>query len=104
MILNRLVLLSVLLLPLSAMASSFAGTTAGTSAGSASDASSGSSNSSSGDEKVVLDARADAAAFVASAGEIRGAQLQAALVQLRERDAQAHAASDMELAQAILAR
>jgi len=89
-----------LLLPLAAGASSFAGT----SAGSASGASSNSSGSSSGDDKVILAARDDAAAFVASDGQIRGARLQAALVHLREQDAAARATSDLALAQALLAR
>jgi uncharacterized protein (TIGR02448 family) len=50
----------------------------------------------------VLQARDDAASFVASDGRIRGAQLEAALRYLRERDASARRASDMQLAQAIL--
>ncbi len=81
----------------------FAGSFAGTSAGSASGASSNSSGSSSGDDKVVLDAREDAAGFVASNGAIRGAWLEAALIHLRETDAAARQASDMELARKILA-
>lgn len=80
-------------------ASSFGGSSAGSSAA----GSSASSGSSSGDDKVVLQARDDAASFVASNGRIRGAQLEAALRQLRERNADARRASDMELAQAILA-
>lgn len=90
---------AVLLLPLSAFASSFAGT----SAGSASGASSASSGSTSGDDKVVLDARDDAAGFVASEGRIRGARLEAALLLMRERNEAARSASDLELAKAILA-
>ena len=86
--------------PLAAFASSFAGSSAGTSAG----GSSASSGSSSGDDKVILRARDDAAAFVASDGQIRSARLEAALRQLREREAQAPAASDLQLALAILAR
>lgn len=82
-----------------AMASSFAGSSAGASSA----GSSASSGSTSGDDKVVLQARDDAASFVASDGRIRGARLEAALRQLRERDADARAASDMQLAQAILA-
>jgi uncharacterized protein (TIGR02448 family) len=82
-----------------AMAGSFAGTSAGgTSAGS-----SASSGSTSDDDKVVLQARDDAAGFVASDGRLRGARLEAALRQLRARDQRAHQASDMQLAQAILA-
>ena len=80
-------------------ASSFAGTSAG--AGSAS--SGASSGSPSGTDKVVLQARADAAVFVASDGRIRGARLEAALRHLREGSAEARAASDLELARAILA-
>ena len=77
---------------------------AGSFASSASSAGSATSGSSSGDDKVVLQARADAASFVASDGRIRGARLEAALRLLRERDADARTASDMRLAQAILAR
>jgi uncharacterized protein (TIGR02448 family) len=84
----------------SAFAGSFAGTSAGTSAAGSS-ASSGSTSPD--DDKVVLQARDDAASFVASDGRIRGAQLEAALRHLRERDADAQRASDMQLAQAILA-
>lgn len=95
-------LLAVLLLALAApvFASSFA-----SSAGSATSGSTaGTSGSTSGDDKVVLQARDDAAGFVASDGRIRGAYLEAALRELRVRDADARAASDIELAQAILAR
>ncbi len=82
-----------------ALAGSFAGTSAGgTSAGG-----SASSGSTSDDDKVVMQARDDAASFVASDGRIRGAQLQAALRQLREHRPEARLASDMQLAQAILA-
>ncbi len=84
----------------SAFAGSFAATSAGTSAAGSS-ASSGSTSPD--DDKVVLQARDDAASFVASDGRIRGAQLEAALRHLRERDAGAQRASDMQLAQAILA-
>ena len=83
-----------------AQASSFAGTSAG--AGSAS--SGASSGSTSGNDKVVLQAREDAAGFVASDGQIRGARLEAALRVLREDSAAAREASDMALARAILAR
>ncbi len=82
-----------------ALAGSFAATSAGTSAA----GSSASSNSTSGDDKVVLQARDDAASFVASDGRIRGAQLEAAMKHLRELNAGAQRASDMQLAQAILA-
>ncbi|MGH8025470.1 MAG: DUF2388 domain-containing protein [Pseudoxanthomonas sp.] len=90
-----------LLLALSApvLASSFAGSSAGASSA----GSSASSGSTSGDDKVVRQARDDAASFVASEGRIRGARLEAALRQLRERDPAARNASDMQLAQAILA-
>lgn len=59
--------------------------------------------SSVGDDKLVLDARDDAARYVASGGEQRGAQLEAALGHIRTR-APALQASDRELAEAILAR
>ena len=94
-------LLVVALLVLSAPV--FASSFAGSSAGASSAGSSASSGSSSGDDKVVLRARDDAASFVASEGRIRGARLEAALRQLRERNPEARTASDMQLAQAILA-
>lgn len=97
---TRLLLASALLaLSFPVLAGSFAGSSAGTSAG----GTSASSGSTSSDDKVVLEARDDAAAFVASDGRIRGARLEAALRQLRERRLDARAASDMQLAQAILA-
>ena len=55
------------------------------------------------DSKVVREARDDAASFVASAGEIRGAQLEAALLAIRTQLPQARSASDLQLAEAILA-
>ncbi|WP_263147109.1 DUF2388 domain-containing protein [Pseudomonas sp. RIT-PI-AD] len=55
------------------------------------------------DDKVIRAARDDAASFVASAGAIRGAQLEAALQTLRQRDP-ASLASDMQLAEAVLVR
>lgn len=91
---------AVLALPAAASASSFAGTTGGTTANGASNT----SGSVSGDDKVVLAARDDAAAFVASDGRLRGAQLESALRLLREKRADARMASDMQLAHAILAR
>ncbi|HLD65838.1 MAG TPA: DUF2388 domain-containing protein [Pseudomonas sp.] len=53
------------------------------------------------DHKLVLAARDDAGSFVASAGQIRGPYLEAALQRLRA-DNPALQASDQELAQAIL--
>ena len=55
------------------------------------------------DMKVVLAARDDAASFVASAGDIRGANLEAAFAVLRAQLPQARDASDQQLAEAILA-
>ncbi|MBG4730758.1 DUF2388 domain-containing protein [Pseudomonas aeruginosa] len=55
------------------------------------------------DMKVVTEARDDAASFVASAGAIRGAQLEAAMRTLRSRLPEAREASDQVLAEAILA-
>jgi uncharacterized protein (TIGR02448 family) len=55
------------------------------------------------DDKIVLAARDDAADFVASHGDIPGAQLEAALVHIRQRLPQL-LASDLQLAQAILSR
>ena len=53
------------------------------------------------DRKLVLEARDDAAAFVASRGQLRGAWLEAASASLR-RDCTCGGASALELAQAIL--
>lgn len=55
------------------------------------------------DSKVVLEARDDAASFVASEGSIRGAQLEAAFSTLRDRVPEARDASGLTLAEAILA-
>ncbi|CAK9891949.1 MULTISPECIES: DUF2388 domain-containing protein [Pseudomonas] len=55
------------------------------------------------DSKVVREARDDAASYVASRGEIRGAQLEAAFNTLRQRVPEARQASDQVLAEAILA-
>ena len=55
------------------------------------------------DMKVVLAARDDAASFVASQGDIRGARLEAAFATLREQLPEARHASDHQLAEAILA-
>jgi uncharacterized protein (TIGR02448 family) len=53
------------------------------------------------DHKLLLAAQDDAAAFIASDGQLRGAQLESALVFLRRTQPKLHA-SDLELAQAIL--
>jgi len=53
------------------------------------------------DRKVVLAAQDDAAAFVASNGQLRGARLESALSYLRHVQPGLQA-SDLELAQAIL--
>ncbi|MGJ3443298.1 DUF2388 domain-containing protein [Pseudomonas sp. Je.1.5.c] len=53
------------------------------------------------DRKLVVQARDDAAAFVATDGSIRGARLQAALDTLRH-DRGYHSVGDLELAEAIL--
>ena len=55
------------------------------------------------DMKMVLAARDDAASFVASQGDIRGARLEAAFATLREQLPEARHASDQQLAEAILA-
>jgi uncharacterized protein (TIGR02448 family) len=57
------------------------------------------------DRKLILAAQDDAAAFIASDGQLRGAQLEEALLALREQLRQSQpklCASDYELAQAIL--
>jgi uncharacterized protein (TIGR02448 family) len=94
--------LALLALPTLALASSFAGTTGGASSNASSDGTSASSDSSSGDDKIVFDAREDAAGFVASDGQIRSARLEAALAHLRQRNERARVASDMQLARLIL--
>ena len=55
------------------------------------------------DSKVVREAHDDAATFVASQGDIRGVQLEAAFNTLRDRVPEARHASDQVLAEAILA-
>ncbi|MCY1546316.1 hypothetical protein D9M68_823060 [compost metagenome] len=55
------------------------------------------------DSKIVLAARDDAASFVASQGAIRGVQLEAALDTIRSQVPEAQNASDLVLAEAILA-
>ncbi|MDH4870702.1 DUF2388 domain-containing protein [Pseudomonas sp. BN515] len=67
-----------------------------------SDATSDVTSSSFDDDKIVLAAREDAASFVASNGDIRGARLEAAFKHIRSAQPQL-AASDLQLAQAILA-
>jgi uncharacterized protein (TIGR02448 family) len=100
---HRLILLGFLLIATPAFASSFVATL--DQIGDALSASvDGTSDltSSIGDSKLVP-ARVDAASFVASRGEIRGARLEAALRYLRE-EGVAPGVSDMRLAEAILAR
>lgn len=55
------------------------------------------------DSKVVMEARDDAASYVASGGDIHGARLDAAFNTLRDRLPEARNASDRTLAEAILA-
>nr|WP_314641153.1 DUF2388 domain-containing protein [uncultured Pseudomonas sp.] len=52
------------------------------------------------DRKLLIAAHDDAAAFIASDGQLRGAQLESALIYLRRSQPKLHA-SDLELAQAI---
>lgn len=53
------------------------------------------------DRKLLLAARDDAASFIASDGQLRGVQLESALIYLRRTQPKLRA-SDLELAQAIL--
>jgi uncharacterized protein (TIGR02448 family) len=53
--------------------------------------------------KMIVAAQDDAASYVATNGDIHGAQLDAAFVTLRENLPEARNASDQELAEAILA-
>ncbi|MEO4048120.1 DUF2388 domain-containing protein [Pseudomonas sp. CAU 1711] len=55
-----------------------------------------------GDDKIVREARDDAASFVASDGAIRGVRLEAALRHIRAKQPELQA-DDMRLARAILA-
>ncbi|PYC25637.1 DUF2388 domain-containing protein [Pseudomonas alcaligenes] len=55
-----------------------------------------------GDDKVVREAKDDAASFVASRGDIRGAHLEAAFQHIRGKLPELQL-DDMQLAQAILA-
>jgi uncharacterized protein (TIGR02448 family) len=55
------------------------------------------------DSKVVIQAKDDAASYVASGGDIHGSQLDAAFDTLRTRVPEARNASDQVLAEAILA-
>ena len=56
------------------------------------------------DDKLVVAAREDAGAFVASAGSVRGAYLEAALRHLRDTRPELAAHSDLRLAEALLAQ
>lgn len=85
-----------------ASASSFIGTTDAV-AGSLVNTIEGTSDATTGNNKVILDARDDAASFVGSNGQIRGAYLESALSHIREQQPEL-TASDMQLAEAILAR
>jgi len=98
---KRLTLTAAILAFAAAPAFASGASTAGSSASAG--GSSASSKTTTPDDKVVLQARDDAASFVASDGRIRGVQLEAALRHLRERSAAAQRASDLQLAQAILA-
>ena len=100
----RIALVCVLsLASMPVLATSFSGTSAGAGSSATSKGGGATSNSSSGNSKVVKHARDDAASFVASEGRIRSARLEAAILHLRQHDAAARTASDMQLAQAILA-
>lgn len=97
-----LLILAATLLASTASASSFIATT-DTLGASLANTVEGSSDltSSIGDDKLVRDARDDAASFVASNGTQKGAQLEAALRHIRIQ-APGLQASDLELARAIL--
>ncbi|WP_185268825.1 DUF2388 domain-containing protein [Halopseudomonas xiamenensis] len=60
------------------------------------------SDATSGNNKVVLEAREDAASFVGSDGQLRSARLEAALLHIRQSNPELEA-TDMQLAEAILA-
>lgn len=60
-------------------------------------------SSSFSNDKIVLDAKGDAATFVASKGELRGANIEAAFTRIRELNPDLKA-TDTQLAEAILAQ
>ncbi len=100
--LHQLTAAALLALAANASATSFVVTTDATvgAIGATSEATSDISSSFS-DDKIVLAARDDAASFLASQGEIRGARLEAALQHIRQQAPQLRA-DDLQLAQAIL--
>ena len=100
--LHLLAAASLLVLSTQAGATSFAYTSDWISdaTGSTSDATSSSSKDD--DEKVVRAAKDDAASYVASQGQIRGAHLEAAVSLIRGMQPQLQV-TDMQLAEAILA-
>ncbi|EZQ20194.1 DUF2388 domain-containing protein [Pseudomonas sp. G11-1] len=60
------------------------------------------SDATTGNNKVVLEAREDAASFVGSDGQLRSARLEAALLHIRQSHPDLEA-TDLQLAEAILA-
>lgn len=84
-----------------AQGSSFIGTTDAI-AGSLVNTIDATSDATSGNNKVVLEAREDAASFVGSAGQLRSARLESALLHIRQSHPDLEA-TDMQLAEAILA-
>lgn len=102
---RRLALAILLLSSTSASASSFVATTdtLGSALAGSAEATSD-ATSSLRDSKVVHAAQDDAASFVASNGELRGARLEAALRYLRSQSPALQSATDLQLAGAILSR
>ncbi len=105
MIRFRLLIAAALFVATSVATASSASTTSDAISGAFKGTSNGVSASSGAfsDNRIVLAARDDAASFVASDGAIRGVQLEAALALLREKLPEAKDATDIALAQAILA-
>ncbi|HDZ57245.1 MAG TPA: DUF2388 domain-containing protein [Pseudomonas xinjiangensis] len=102
--LSLLAAISIFGLSAAAFASSFVATTdtIGASLANSVEATSDATASTFGSDKVVLQARDDAASFVGSGGDVRGVRLEAALIHIRQKAPQVEA-SDMQLAEAILA-
>ena len=103
---RRLISLTLLMtLASAASASSFVGTTdtLGSALAGSAEATSD-ATSSLRDSKVIHAAQDDAASFVASNGELRGARLEAALNHLRQQSPELQNATDLQLATAILSR
>ena len=99
--LNSIITVALLTAAGSVHASSFIGTTDAV-ANSIVNTIDATSDATSNNNKILLDAREDAASFVGSDGQLRGARLEAALMHIRQASPELDA-TDLQLAEAILA-